>query len=166
MPLAVASGADIPPSMLYIPQNLLDDIYAHGEATFPAECCGIMVGFREGDTRTVTAIHPAQNGKASERNDRYEIDPDFRKQVEEHAHDIGICVLGFYHSHPDHEAYFSQTDLECSEEYIWGEPWIPSTYSYPVVSVRDGKAKYHKCFIVVDGAAVEEELNTSVPSAD
>lgn len=144
--------------MLHIPQALLDEIYAHGEETFPAECCGIMVGTKDGDLRTVHAIHPAHNLAAAERNDRYEIDAGFRKTVEEHAHDIGLCVVGFYHSHPDHEAYFSQTDLECCEEYIWGEPWIPPTYSYPVVSVRDGQARYHKCFTIVDGQAIEESV--------
>lgn len=144
--------------MLQMTQQHLDEIYAHGEQTFPAECCGILVGTTDGTNREVFSLHPAENAKASERNDRYEIDPAFRKEIEELAAQNGHAVIGFYHSHPDHESYFSQTDLECSEEYIWGEPWIPPTYSYPVVSVKGGTAEYHKCFIVKDGEAVEEEL--------
>lgn len=144
--------------MLTIPEALLDEIYAHGEETFPAECCGIMLGMRDGDHRVVYEIHRARNLRADERNDRYEIDAGFRKLVEEHGHDRGLIVVGFYHSHPNHDAYFSPTDLECSEEYIWGEPWIPPTYSYPVVSIRGGTGSHHKCFTVVDGQAVEEQL--------
>ncbi|TVR45757.1 MAG: M67 family peptidase [Planctomycetota bacterium] len=146
------------PAMLTISQTLLDTIYRHGEEAFPAECCGILLGSRDGDRRLVQEVKPAQNLRAEERNDRYEIDPAFRKQVEDEAASRGLAVIGFYHSHPNHEAYFSQTDLECCEEYIWGEPWIPSTYSYPVVSVKEGQAAYHKCFIIVDGEAQEEEL--------
>ncbi|TVR14878.1 MAG: M67 family peptidase [Planctomycetota bacterium] len=150
--------------MLTIPRNLLDAIYEHGEEAFPTECCGILIGFTDGTNRTVVAIERARNLRAEEANDRYEIDAGFRKIVEEKAHDKGLCIVGFYHSHPDHNAYFSQTDLECSEEYIWGQPWIPPTYSYPVVSIRDGRGSHHKCFIVVDGKAVEEDLNiTSEP---
>jgi proteasome lid subunit RPN8/RPN11 len=147
--------------MLKLPRPLLDEMYAHGEETFPRECCGILVGTKGGDggrERVVTEIHPATNVRADDRNDRYELDPLMRKQVEEHAHDRGLQVVGFYHSHPDHDSYFSETDLKFSEEYIWGEPWIPPTYSYPVMSICDGKRVLVRSFEVEDGDSAEEEL--------
>ncbi|MDA3959940.1 MAG: M67 family metallopeptidase [Planctomycetota bacterium] len=142
--------------MLNLPQALLDAIYAHGEETFPAECCGCILGTRDGDDRTAVSLVPATNQRAAERNDRYEIGPEDRKAAEDRATAEGLAVVGFYHSHPDHDAYFSKTDLENSEEYAWGEPWIPPTYAYVVVSIHGAKRSHSKTFLVKDGAAVEE----------
>ena len=70
-------------------------------------------------------------------------------------------MVGFYHSHPDHDAYFSQTDLEHSEEYAWGEPWLPPSYSYVVTSIRDGTHSHWKAFIVREGASEEEAVTVT-----
>ncbi|MHC5068409.1 MAG: M67 family metallopeptidase [Planctomycetota bacterium] len=148
-------------AMLTIPQALLDDTYAHGEEAFPAECCGLMIGTTDGSNRVVHELMRADNKRAAERNDRYEIGPEDRQRAEKRAAELGLAVIGFYHSHPDHDAYFSKTDLENSEEYAWGEPWIPPTYSYLVVSIHAAKRSHHKVFIVVDGEAVEEDLTIS-----
>ena len=142
--------------MLHLPQALLDQIYAHGEETFPAECCGCIIGSSNGTDRTAVELVPANNLRAAERNDRYEIGPEDRKAAEDRAAAAGLAVVGFYHSHPDHDAYFSETDLKNSEEYAWGEPWIPPTYAYVVVSIHGGKRDHYKVFIVRDGEAVEE----------
>ena len=148
--------------MLTIPQNLLDDVYTHGEECFPAECCGLMLGRQEGDDRVVERLYRATNVRAAERNDRYEIGSEDRKAAEEAAAVAGLAVIGFYHSHPDHDAYFSQTDLENSEEYAWGEPWIPPTYAYLVVSIHSRKRSHHRAFLVVDGVAIEEHVVTFI----
>lgn len=147
--------------MLTLPADLLDAVYAHGEATFPSECCGCILGTHSGDDRHAVRLVPAHNQRAEERNDRYEIGPEDRKAAEDRGAADGLAVIGFYHSHPDHDAYFSQTDLEHSEEYAWGEPWIPPTYAYLVVSIHGGARSHHKAFLVVDGAAVEEPTTVS-----
>jgi len=145
--------------MLRLPPAVLDAVNAHAEEAFPSECCGILIGrFGDDGARIAEEAFRARNLREDERNDRYEMHPEDRKRAEDEAATAGREVVGFYHSHPDHDAYFSQTDLENSEEYLWGEPWIPPTYAYLVTSIRDGRYSHHKAFLVVDGEAVEEEI--------
>ena len=147
--------------MLRLPADLLEAVYSHGEETFPCECCGLLLGRWEGAERAVEALHRAVNHRAAERNDRYEIGPEDRKAAEERAAAAGLQVVGFYHSHPDHDAYFSQTDLACSEEYQWGEPWVPPTYAYLVVSIHGGRRDHYRAFLVAEGRAVDETVEIS-----
>ena len=58
--------------MLTLPEKLLADIYAHGEETFPAECCGLMIGTSDGTNREVVELVRASNPAAEQRNDRRE----------------------------------------------------------------------------------------------
>ena len=101
------------------------------------------------------------HGEETFPNDRYEITAEDRQAAETLAREQGWQVVGFYHSHPDHDAYFSRTDLEHSEEYAWGEPWVPPTYSYLVTSIHGGKHSHWKAFVVVDGESVEEPVTVS-----
>lgn len=147
--------------MLHLPRPFLDQVYAHGEQTFPAECCGLLLGGIDGGDRIVVEVIPAANLRAAEANDRYEIGTEDRQRAEQRARIAGLAVVGFYHSHPDHDAYFSPTDLACSEEYQWGEPWVPPTYAYLVVSIHRARRDHAKAFLVVEGRAVEEGLTLS-----
>ncbi len=142
--------------MLILTQELLEQIYRHGEQAFPHECCGLLLGRAQGRTRTVVQVLPARNLNPAQ--DRYRLDPADRLRADEHARRQGLLIVGFYHSHPDHECYFSPTDLEQSEEYQWRRPWVPSAYSYLVASVKGGRAVDRKSFIVQEGRAVEEAL--------
>ena len=88
--------------------------------------------------------------------DRYEIDPAEVARILREARALGLDIIGFYHSHPDHPAYWSPTDFE--DAY-----WLGC--SYVITSVDDGKAKLTRSFAltgnsVEDKAFVEEELVT------
>jgi proteasome lid subunit RPN8/RPN11 len=122
---------------------------------YPHECCGLLLGPAGGPPWTVTRVETAKNLDTERARDRYLMDPADRLAAEEAARAAGLAVVGFYHSHPDHDAYFSPTDLARSEEYQWGEPWVPPTYAYLVVSVRDGLAVGAKAFMVEAGASRE-----------
>ncbi len=144
--------------MLFFKNEQIQEVYRHGEETYPQECCGVLVGLFEDSKRLVQKVYRTKNLN-QQRNDRYEMDLNDRLKIEAEASKQGLSIVGFYHSHPDHEAYFSQTDLEGSEEYRWGEPWLPPTYAYLVVSVQEKKAKYYKAFLIQDGKAVEEKVS-------
>jgi len=101
----------------------------------------------------VQSIVPMQNNVASTILDRYLIDPKERALAEEKISSDGMELIGFYHSHPDHDAYFSQTDLENSEEYQFGTPWLPPTYVYLVLSVKKKKAGDVAAFVIKEGKA-------------
>src|SRR4030065_584569 len=59
----------------------------------------------------------------------YSLDPSDRLRAEAEAERLGLEILGVYHSHPDHPARPSETDLELAL------PW----YCYVITSVERGR---------------------------
>ena len=137
--------------MLIIAQKQLELITQHGEATYPYECCGLLAGKKEKKEWIVYQIFPMNNAEEKRKNDRYVINADERKETHKRITSLGLELIGFYHSHPDHDVYFSQTDLESSEEYQFGQPWLPPTYAYLVISIKYKKKENHGAFIVKEG---------------
>ena len=106
-------------------------IEAHGEQTFPHECCGFMLGKADGAKREVRELLNAENEREEgARHNRFVITPDAYMRGEKAARAKGLDIVGFYHSHPNAPARPSQYDLD----HAW--PW----YSYVIVSIKDGKA--------------------------
>lgn len=137
----------------------LREVERHGEEAFPHECCGLLLGRQEPDgARRAVRVARARNLETERSGDRYLLDPRDRLAAEADARREGLTLVGFYHSHPDHEAYFSATDLARSEEVQWGEPWLPPSYTYLVTSVRAGRAVRTLAFEVQEGRAVEVRL--------
>lgn len=118
--------------MITLGENHLDEIRRHGERDYPYECCGLLVGrFGEGGRKTVAELFPISNAREEEaKRRRFLIRPEELLAGERRARSLGLDVVGFYHSHPDHPAAPSQYDLE----HAW------PTYSYVIVSVREGRA--------------------------
>ncbi|NBC16796.1 MAG: hypothetical protein GVY18_05690 [Bacteroidetes bacterium] len=112
--------------------HVLDAIRAHGEATYPEECCGFLLGRVTPDGNHVTAIQQVTNRQATNRERRYTITPDDYQAAARAAQAQGLDVVGFYHSHPDHPAQPSETDL--------AEATFPG-YTYVIVSVQQGAAQ-------------------------
>lgn len=101
----------------------------HAVQAYPKECCGVMLGLLEGEQRVVTLAVPCRNAYEGDQSDRFFLDPADQLAAQKRARAEDLEVLGFFHSHPDCDAYFSRTDLENS----W--PW----YSNVVLSVREGR---------------------------
>lgn len=159
--------------MIIFKSSAFEAMRNEGEKGYPYECCGLLAGKKsvttpaEGEAFVVDVIIPMKNMMASAGTDRYLIDPSERALAEEAISRNGMELIGFYHSHPDHDAYFSQTDLENSEEYQFGTPWLPPTYAYLVLSVKKGKAGDFAAFIIKEGKTekigVTDPLETSRP---
>jgi proteasome lid subunit RPN8/RPN11 len=113
---------------LRLPGALADEIRRHGEAAYPAECCGAMVGRVEGAAKDVLRLSPAVNRRTDDPH-RYLIAPDDLRQLEREVREAGQEILGYYHSHPDHPARPSAFDAE----HAW--PW----YSYLIVRIDRGR---------------------------
>ena len=96
-------------------------IREHGEATYPHECCGALVG-RDGHVTSVVAL-PNTTEEGPRR--RFLVRPSDYREAERRASELGVELLGFYHSHPDHPARPSQYDLD----HAW------PTFAYVIVSV-------------------------------
>lgn len=119
--------------MIAITQKLGDEIRRHGEAEYPHECCGLLIGrFTEDGRKVVAEVYPVSNARAEEdRHNRSLILPQEYMRGERYARGRGLEVVGNYHSHPDHRAVPSQFDLD----HAW------PTWSYIIVSVREGTAR-------------------------
>ena len=118
--------------MLKIPQSVFALIRQHGEETYPHECCGVLLGsFDEDGAKTVLRSARCGNTRADSPHNRYNIDPKELIRIEREGRERGEDIVGFYHSHPDHPAHCSPTDL--AEAH-----WIGC--SYVITSVENGTA--------------------------
>jgi proteasome lid subunit RPN8/RPN11 len=134
--------------MLRIPQLAFNALRAHGEETYPHECCGVMLGhMEEDDKRQVVEVVRCGNTRDDRPQDRYHIDPRELVRIQRQGRERGLDVVGFYHSHPDHPARWSQTDL--AEAH-----WIGC--SYVITSVEKGRAVTTNSFALL-GATEEDK---------
>ena len=106
-------------------------IRAHGEQTYPDECCGIMLGKNIGDDLEVWMLIRAGNTRTDSAHNRYHIAPQELIAAQREGRKNGLDILGFYHSHPDHPAMWSQTDF--AEAH-----WFGCAY---VITAVDGDKK-------------------------
>ena len=130
-----------------------DDIYAairkHGEETYPHECCGILLGREEeGDNRIVEAIR-AGNTRTDSAHNRYHIAPQDLVRAQREGRAKGLDIIGFYHSHPDHPAMWSQTDLA---EAHW------MSCSYVITAVEKGVAQQTNSFLLMGTSEEDKRL--------
>ena len=103
---------------------------AHAEATFPEECCGFMLGAEAEDgSRHISEIYKIENTKDENRERRYMIEPTSQLKAERHAREMGLDVLGVYHSHPNHPSKASEFDR------VHAMPF----WSYLIISCMEGK---------------------------
>ena len=118
--------------MLKINKTEFGALRAHGEQTYPHECCGVLLGrMEENDQREVVEIVRCENTRDDRPQDRYHIDPRELVRIQRQGRERGLDIVGFYHSHPNHPARWSQTDL--AEAH-----WIGC--SYVITSVEKGRA--------------------------
>jgi len=85
---------------------------AHGEQTYPHECCGVLLGKAEGAVNVVRQVVQAGNTRTDSAHNRYNIAPVELIRIQREARAASLDIVGFYHSHPDHPAQWSATDIE------------------------------------------------------
>jgi proteasome lid subunit RPN8/RPN11 len=112
IPLSIPSSYFCIPFMLKIPSKEREALRRHGEETYPYECCGVLLGRAEDDgSRVVTSTARCGNTRTDSPETRYHIDPRELVRIQREGRERGEDIVGFYHSHPDHPARWSQTDL-------------------------------------------------------
>lgn len=123
--------------MIEIEKNAWQTMVDHAQKTFPNECCGAMLGRVDGDHKLVTLAMPIENSYVGAQGSRYEIRPEDLMAADREARVRGMDVIGIFHSHPDCDAYFSETDLKNSC------PW----YSFVILSIKEGRFDHAISFI-------------------
>lgn len=117
---------------MIITLRAVDAIRVHAEETYPEECCGYLLGHATASGNKAGEIFPVHNNRLDNRERRFLMGPTDYLNAERLASDLKMDVVGTYHSHPDHPAQPSETDL--------AEATFPF-FSYVIVSVRKGEAK-------------------------
>lgn len=114
--------------VLKIKSQHLEKIYQHAKKCYPLEACGILAGRVEGEERIVTRVYHTRNVLASPSS--YQIDPIEQLRVFEEAELNCLDVLGFYHSHPFWDSFWSKADEEASK--LW------NGYVFLIISLKTG----------------------------
>ena len=138
---------------LHIPQSVYDSLRAHGEETYPHECCGALLGTSSPEGWQVTSAVRAGNTRTDSAHNRYNIDPAELVKIQRDAMRQGLDIAGFYHSHPDHPAQWSLTDF--AEAH-----WVGCVYV--ITSVARGHAGVTNAFLLA-GTTEEDKHFEPIP---
>ncbi len=134
--------------MLKLSEALYTLIRQHGEATYPDECCGVLLGLSAEGANEVHDAIEAGNTRTDSAHNRYHISPQELIRIQRQGRQRGLDIVGFYHSHPDHPAQWSTTDF--AEAH-----WLGC--SYVITAVANGRAAQTNSFFL---AGTSEEDKT------
>jgi len=140
--------------MLKLSQFAYLSLRQHGEETYPHECCGVLLGrFDDNGSgsviKTVSRIARCGNTRDDSPHNRYQIDPRELIRIQREGRERGDDIVGFYHSHPDHPAQWSPTDL--AEAHWFG-------CSYVITSVDKGAATITNSFELVGSDEADKKF--------
>src|SRR5580698_5939592 len=133
--------------ILKISDTVYSELRAHGEETYPHECCGVLLGNATPDGNHVREIVRAGNTRTDSAHNRYNIAPEELVKIQRQGRQLGLDIVGFYHSHPDHPAQWSPTDF--AEAH-----WVGC--SYVITAVEKGAARQTNSFLLT-GATEDDK---------
>jgi len=127
-----------------------DRLVEHAVGEYPNECCGLLLRDPSGavDVAKIRNVQDEMHARDPQRYPRtartaYAGHPADLKDALERAERPGFTLVAFYHSHPDHAAYFSEEDV--AQATPFGEPSYPDAVQI-VLSVYDRQVKDVKAF--------------------
>jgi proteasome lid subunit RPN8/RPN11 len=137
-------------------------IYHHAETIYPEECCGILIGRISTPDRkivvevipTINEWEPSADEISRTKHSRYIIPSLAIFQAQKRARNLQLEIIGFFHSHPDHPDIPS----ECDRAQAW------EIYSYPIVSVIQGKVQSIASWLLDDDRIFQSEPIKSDPA--
>lgn len=130
---------------LTIKKELIERINKHIEAAYPGEGAGFLLG-ANGDVNEVLPLDNAREEEA--RHNRFLLTPEDYLKAEMKAMELGVDLIGVFHSHPDCPNVPSEYDRE------WAQPF----FSYVISRVDQGKTVSHRSWkLLEDRTKYEEE---------
>jgi len=103
------------PTLILLPEHV-QQIGRHGEATYPEECCGLVLGKITPTERIGIELWKTENswskqesfttteeewGKEYSKRNRFTIAPREMLRAQKEARNRQLQIMGIYHSHPD-----------------------------------------------------------------
>lgn len=119
--------------MLKISPLQLYNIKQHVASAYPNEGGGLLIGRAGADgSKHVIEVRSFPNQRAIEdQHNRILITDQMYREGEAYADSLGLDLIGFFHSHPDHPARPSEFDREHAL------PW----WSYLIILVQQGEPR-------------------------
>lgn len=128
-----------------ITTELIERINKHIEAAYPEEGAGFLLGV-DGEVREILALPNAREDEA--RHNRFLFTPEDYLKAEMKAMELGVDLIGVFHSHPDCPNVPSEYDRE------WAQPF----FSYIISRVDNGRTVSHRSWkLIEDRTKYEEE---------
>lgn len=131
--------------MLYLSKEQARELIEHSKRECPNEACGILAGK---DGKVVKVYQMANTDKSST---TFFMDPKEQLTTMKEIRNLGLEMIGIYHSHTQIQAYPSAHDVELA--------FYPEA-SYVIVSIENKDAPSIRSFRIVEGKIEEEELKT------
>jgi len=115
---------------------------------YPEETCGLLLGRQAVGLVRVRELLQARNLNRERAGDRFLLDPQGFIRGDALARRLGLEIVGIWHSHPDHPARPSATDLAAA--------W--AGWSYMIASVSRGGMEELRSWRLSGGAFCEEVI--------
>lgn len=129
--------------MISLPKDLFNQIIEHSQRESPNEACGLLAGKDE----RVDRVYEMTNTDKS--SSTFFMDPKEQLKVMKEIRNLGLEIIGIYHSHVASQAYPSAHDVELA--------YYPQA-SYVIVSIKDKDNPSLRSFKIIEGEITEEEL--------
>jgi [CysO sulfur-carrier protein]-S-L-cysteine hydrolase len=129
--------------MLELDQDHYQALVAHARAEYPNEACALLAG-RDG---AVDRVYALPNAEASPTF--YVVEPRAQLRAMTEMDDLGLDLVGIFHSHVATEAFPSRTDVELAA--------YPDA-AYLILSLADPDAPVLRAFRIRDGRVDEEPV--------
>jgi proteasome lid subunit RPN8/RPN11 len=135
--------------MLELDRDHYEALVAHARAGYPNEACALLAG-RDG---AVGRVYALPNAEASPTF--YVVEPKAQLKAMTEMDDLGLDLVGIFHSHVATEAYPSRTDVELAA--------YPDA-AYLILSLADPQVPVLRAFRIRDGEVEEEQVRMSDPT--
>lgn len=133
---------------LFLDRRLCDELAGWIRGTHPYEACGLLVGRAGVAAVEVVRVARAANTELERAWDRFTLAPEDWLSIENEARAEDLEVVGIWHSHPDHPALPSRTDLAAAWE----------GYAYLIASVDLEDVRDWRSWQLQGGVFVEQEI--------
>jgi proteasome lid subunit RPN8/RPN11 len=129
--------------VIEITQAYRDEMVAHAREDYPNECCGLLFGVGK------TAKHWMRMENIEHSPLNYRVDGKELIRAFQEMDDLGLDLIGIYHSHTHSPAQPSRTDIALAG--------YPDAH-YLIVSLADRENPDLRAFTIVDGVVTEQEV--------
>ena len=129
--------------MLKIKKELFEQIVNHCKQEFPNEACGLLAG----KDASVAKVYETINVDKSPES--FFMDAKEQLKITKEIRNLGLEMLGIYHSHVKSEAYPSSHDLKMA--------FYPEA-SYAIITLKDMSNPGIRSFKIAEGKITEEEV--------